>query len=159
MRTLPLSEHILLAQGCPYLKRFHCTWKFNVGAARLLECSQLYIAQSVLFPHALYLQGNVCWSHSCIPFNFRIHEQEDHKLKFKLVAKGFISRGYLDPEDGKSLLAGPCFCEHWAPQIRGLVKIGPLQLFCEQSIPYESVSVMRCFVNRPWIRWSDIHIV
>ena len=30
---------------------------------------------------------------------FRIHERREHDLKFKQIAKGFISKGYLDPSD------------------------------------------------------------
>ncbi len=36
----------------------------------------------------------------------RIHERNDHDLKFKQVAKGFMSKGFLDPEDGKDAVAG-----------------------------------------------------
>ena len=32
----------------------------------------------------------------------RIHEKHGHDLKFKQVAEGFISKGFLDPSDGKS---------------------------------------------------------
>ena len=38
-----------------------------------------------------------------LSLNGRIHERREHDLKFKQVAKGFISKGYLDPSDGNPL--------------------------------------------------------
>lgn len=38
-----------------------------------------------------------------LSLNDRIHERREHDLKFKQVAKGFISKGYLDPSDGNPL--------------------------------------------------------
>ena len=38
-----------------------------------------------------------------LSLNGRIHERREHDLKFKQIAKGFISKGYLDPSDGNPL--------------------------------------------------------
>ena len=42
--------------------------------------------------------------------NGRIHERREHDLKFKQIAKGFISKGYLDPSDGNVYAHYPLSC-------------------------------------------------